>query len=284
MTAAWQTIEHRGCKLCYCVTGSGPPVLMIQGAGMHGDGWLPQIDGLADQFLCLRFDNRGMGKSQPFGAPITIEQMAEDAAVIMDAVGWPSAHVVGHSMGGLIAQHLAISQPARVRSLALLCTFARGTEATSLRPEIFWLGLRTYIGSRRMRRRAFLRMVFPRDYLRNVDCDAIAEQMASLFGHDLAEHPQVMKHQLAAISRYDATPHLPKLPSIPTMVVSARHDPIARPCAGKAIAAGISDARYVELNEASHGAPIQFAQRINELLRGHWIAAEARPKAVSGAP
>ena len=89
---------------------------MIQGAGMHGDGWLPQVEGLADQFRCLRFDNRGMGNSQPFGAPITIEQMAEDASVLMDAVGWQSAHVVGHSMGGLIAQHIALSQPSRVRN------------------------------------------------------------------------------------------------------------------------------------------------------------------------
>src|SRR5687768_4749782 len=128
MTTAFQQLEHRGCKLSYCIAGNGPPVLMIQGAGMHGDGWLPQIEGLADQYRCLRFDNRGMGKSQPFGAAITIEQMAEDARVIMDAEGWQSAHVAGHSMGGLIALHLALSEPKRVRSLALLCTFARGSE------------------------------------------------------------------------------------------------------------------------------------------------------------
>lgn len=262
-------VEHRGCRLAHAVSGEGPPVLMIQGAGMHGDGWLPQVEGLSDQFRCLRFDNRGMGKSQPIGAPLTIEQMGEDARVLMEAAGWESAHVVGHSMGGLIAQHLAISEPSRVRTLALLCTFARGEEATALRPNMFWLGLRTFIGTRRMRRHAFLEMVFPRDYLRTIGRDALAEQLAPLFGHDLAHHPPVIRKQLAAMSRYDATPHLHKLAGIRTLVVSAKHDPIARPSAGKAIAAGIPGSRYVELSDASHGAPIQFAKEINQLLWQH---------------
>ena len=240
---------------------------------MHGDGWRPQIEGLSSQFRCLRFDNRGMGRSHPRGVPITIEQMAEDARVLMDALGWQSAHVAGHSMGGLIAQHLALSEPKRVRSVALLCTFARGREATGLRPKTLWLGLRTFIGPRRMRRHAFLEMIFPRDYLRTVDRDMLAEQMSPLFGHDLADHPPIMKHQFAAISRYDATPNLGKLAGIPTLVVSARHDPIARPRAGKAIAAGIPGARYVEFSDASHGATIQCAREINDLLRGHFSAA-----------
>ena len=243
---------------------------MIQGAGMHGDGWLPQIEGLRDVYSCLRFDNRGMGKSQPSGAPITIEQMAEDARILMDAAGWQSAHVVGHSIGGLIAQHLAITDPSRVSTLALLCTFARGKEATGFRGNMFWLGLRTFIGTRAMRRHAFLQMVFPRDYLAKVDRDELAEQLAPLFGHDLAGHPPVIRKQLAAISRYDAIPHLHKLASIPTLVISATHDPIARPRAGKAIAAGIPGSRYFELAEASHGAPIQFAKEINHLLRQHF--------------
>jgi pimeloyl-ACP methyl ester carboxylesterase len=274
MSEGYKTLEHLGCKLAYCMTGDGPPVLMIQGAGMHGDGWLPQVNGLSDRFRCLRFDNRGMGKSQPQRVPLTIEQMAEDARVLIDAQGWERVHVVGHSMGGLIAQHFAISQPSRVKSLALLCTFARGTEATAPRSSMVWLGLRTFVGTKRMRRRAFLEMVFPPDYLRDVDRDALAEQMAPLFGHDLASHPPVMRKQLAAIGRYDATPNLAKLSGIRTLVISARHDPIARPCAGKAIAAGILGARYVEFPDASHGAPIQCAKGINDLLIEHFAARE----------
>ena len=122
-------VEHRGCALSYAVRGEGPPVLLIQGVGVHGSAWRPQVEALSARYRCLSFDNRGLGRSQPRGAALSVEQMAEDAQALMDAQGWDSAHVVGHSLGGLIAQHLALSARARVRSLSLLCTFSRGRDA-----------------------------------------------------------------------------------------------------------------------------------------------------------
>src|SRR6478752_9737116 len=111
------------CDLSYTVRGNGPPVLLIQGVGVQGDAWMPQTDDLAADFTCVTFDNRGMGRSQPAAVAITVEQMARDALAILDAAGIASAHVVGHSLGGVVALQLALSAPARVRSLALLCTF-----------------------------------------------------------------------------------------------------------------------------------------------------------------
>src|SRR5262245_64910425 len=108
--------------LYYEVAGSGPPVLFIQGVGVIGAGWQPQVNGLKHRFQTLVFDNRGIGQSLPCHGPISIEAMAQDARVLLDTVGWASAHVVGHSMGGIIAQQLALDCPTRVRSLALLCT------------------------------------------------------------------------------------------------------------------------------------------------------------------
>jgi pimeloyl-ACP methyl ester carboxylesterase len=87
------TIEHRGCRLAYDVRGDGPPVLFIQGVGVHGDGWRPQVDELAARYRCLTFDNRGMNRSQPIGVPLSVEQLAEDALKLIDAQGWGSAHV-----------------------------------------------------------------------------------------------------------------------------------------------------------------------------------------------
>ena len=75
--------------------------------------------------------------------------------MLMDAQGWDSAPVVGHSLGGLVALHLALSARARIRSLSLLCTFSLGRDATQLSWGMFWLGLRTFLGTREMRRRAF---------------------------------------------------------------------------------------------------------------------------------
>src|SRR4051812_2913287 len=128
-----------------------------------------------------------MGKSQPIACPLTVEQMAADAIALMDAQNWASAHVVGHSLGGLIALQLALVARSRVRSLSLLCTFARGRDATALTPTMLWLGTRTRIGTRRMRRHAFLRLVMPPGALDGEDKDALAARLEPLFGHDLAD-------------------------------------------------------------------------------------------------
>lgn len=257
-------LEHRGCRLAYKLVGKGPPVLFIQGSGVHGSGWGPQIEALSERYQCLSFDNRGIGESQPRGAAITVEQMAEDALVLMDTVGWSSAHVVGHSLGGLIALHLALSAPNRVRSLALLCTFARGRDATRLSWDMFWLGLRTYVGTRQMRRRAFVQMVLPADQL--ADADGWAARLAPIFGHDLADHPPVVMKQLAAMRVYDATSQLSRLKNVPTLVVGATHDRIASPDVVRTLVENIPGCRFVEFDNAAHGVTIQCAARINALL------------------
>jgi pimeloyl-ACP methyl ester carboxylesterase len=263
------THEHRGCRFSYQVDGSGPPVVLIQGVGVHGAGWTPQVEALRDSFECLTFDNRGMGQSQPRGVPITVEQMAEDTASLMDHLGWESAHMAGHSLGGLIALHLALTVPRRVRSLSLLCTCARGRDATRLPWRMLWLGLRSRIGSRRMRRRAFLQIVMPPQELAGADPDVMAARLEPLFGHDIADQPPVAMAQLAALRAYDATPRLHEIVEIPTLVVSAAHDPIAPPRSGRALAEGIAGARYVEFGAASHGVPIQRAGDVNEVLLEH---------------
>lgn len=265
-------IAHQGCQLHYWIEGSGTPILWIQGSGVHGAGWRPQIDVLSARYQCIWFDNRGMGQSQPAAPPITVEQMTADALAVMDAAGCASAHIVGHSLGGLIAQHLALTARPRVKSLSLLCTFSRGQDATALTPWMLWVGLRTRIGNKRQRRRAFLQMVMPPETYSSADLDALAQQLEPLFGHDLADQPPIVMAQLKAMSRYDATPRLKELAGIPTLVVSAAHDRIARPECGRQIAASIPGARYVEFPDSAHGAPIQFAERMNQLLLEFWQA------------
>lgn len=277
MTELPYSTDHHGCRLSYRVCGDGPPVLLIQGVAVHGDGWRPQVEGLRGRYRCLSFDNRGMGGSQPVGCPLTVQQMAEDARVLMDAQGWESAHVVGHSLGGLVALHLALENRRRVRSLALLCTFADGRVATRLTPGILWVGLRTRIGPRPLRRRAFLQLVMPPGAATSRRAqDDLAASLAPLFGHDLADQPPVTMKQMAAMRAYDATPRLGELAGLPTLVLSAAHDRIAPPAAGRALAAGIRGARYVEMSDASHGVTIQHAERVNTLLAEHFAEADRR--------
>jgi pimeloyl-ACP methyl ester carboxylesterase len=264
-------IDHRGSRLAYEIQGQGPPVLLIQGVGVHGNGWRPQVEALSNRYTCLTFDNRGMGESQPAGGPVTVEQMAEDAVALLDAEGWGSAHVIGHSLGGLVALELALAARQRVRSLALLCTFAGGRDAAPPTPRMIWIGLRTRVGTRRMRRRAFLQLVMAPGTIADAEADELAERLVPLFGHDLADQPPIVGKQLAAMRAYDATPRLGELAGLPSLVVNAVHDPIAPPSAGRVLA-GIPGSRYVELADASHGVPIQFPDRINTLLIDHLAA------------
>ena len=82
-----QTLEHRECRLAFRLDGEGPPVVFIQGVGLHGDGWLPQVEYLPSNYTCLSFDNRGMARSQPLGTKkLTVALMATDARALADGV------------------------------------------------------------------------------------------------------------------------------------------------------------------------------------------------------
>ncbi len=260
------TLRVAGATVSYSKVGAGPAVLLIQGVGVVGNGWRPQIDVLSRHFTCISFDNRGIGASPIGDGALSIETMAGDAIAITDAEGIDRFHVVGHSMGGSIAQEVALQAPTRVRTLSLLCTFARGRDATALSWPMVVMGLRTRIGSRAMRRRAFLELIMPGTEMSAAEIERRAGQLAPLFGHDLADQPPIVMTQLRALGKYDASSRLASLASIPTLVMSAERDLIARPVSGRALAAAIPGSTYVELDGAGHGVPIQYPERVNQLL------------------
>jgi pimeloyl-ACP methyl ester carboxylesterase len=276
-------LQRSDVNLGYQIAGSGVPVLFIQGVGVAGEGWRLQVEGLGPGFETLTFDNRGLGSSISCHGPITIEAMAEDARHLMDSAGWESAHVVGHSMGGVIAQQLALDAPRRIRSLSLLCTFPRGKDAARVTPWVIWMSLRTRIGSRPMRRRAFLQMLFTRDYLRTTDADALAARVGALIGRDLADSPPILLKQIRALARHDVSRRLGSLTSIPTLVVSAEHDPIAPLIYGRRLSQLIPGATFEELPGAAHGVIIDQAEAVNERLRTFMESVERTRNAVKGA-
>ena len=222
-------VDQAGFRLAYTRQRSGPVVLLIQGVGVHGDGWLPQVEALGGQFTCITFDNRGLGQSGPAVGPISVEQIADDARAVLDAEKIDACHVVGHSLGGTVAIPLALQARERVRSLALLCTFADGRDAAPLTPRMMWMGMRSRIGTRAMRRRGFAGLIFPPGRAVNADFP----RLAALFGHDLADTPKVVGLQFKAMRRAALSGRLGELDELPMVVASAVHDPIARRCLGK---------------------------------------------------
>lgn len=270
-----EAFEHRGCRLAYAVAGHGPRVLWIQGTGLHGEGWRPQLDAFVGGHACLWFDNRGMARSQPVGdVAYGVEQLADDAVALLDHVGWERAHVVGHSLGGCIAIALALANRERVASLSLLCAAADGARLVAVDGAMLWRALRMQFGTRRARRRAFLEVVLTAEQHASLDLDEVAERLRPLFGQDLAERPKIVWKQVGAVKRWNATGRLGELRGVPTLVVGGDEDVIARPALVRALGAGILGARVVVLERAAHGVPVMEAERINALVREHIAAVE----------
>ncbi len=261
------TLRTSSTTLYYAVEGNGPAILFIQGVGVAGTGWEPQVQEFRSDFRTLAFDNRGVGRSQPCHGPISLEAMAGDALAVLDAERLDAVHVVGHSMGGVIAQELALMRPQRVLSLTLMCTFFRGRDAARLTPWVLWMTLRTRLGSREKRRRAFLEMIHTAPELAGIDCAARAEELGRLFGRDLAHSPPILMKQLRALSRHNASSRLGRLAGIPTLVMSAAEDRIAPPVYGRRLAAAIPGARYEEVPGAAHGVSLAQPTVVNRLLR-----------------
>src|ERR1700748_2689937 len=119
-------VSNEGAELYWTSQGSGMPMLLIMGLSFTHEMWYRLLPTLTERYRVILFDNRGMGRSSVPNAPYSIPQMARDAAAVLKAAGASAAHVMGASMGGMIAQELALRQPKLVRSLILGCTTHSG--------------------------------------------------------------------------------------------------------------------------------------------------------------
>jgi pimeloyl-ACP methyl ester carboxylesterase len=129
----------------YQDVGEGDPLLLIMGFGGDHLAWALQMADFAARHRVIAFDNRGVGQTDAPDEPYTTRMMAADALGLMDALGVDSAHVLGVSMGGMIAQELVLARPERVRSLHLACTFAR-PDAYMLALNSAWREMRIGLG------------------------------------------------------------------------------------------------------------------------------------------
>src|SRR4051794_18504846 len=129
-------VTANGTKLYWEEHGSGDPILLIMGLGASLEAWDRLAPILATRYRTILFDNRGVGRSDVPPGPYSLETMADDAAAVLDAAGVKSAHVIGISMGGMIAQELALRHPSRVRRLILGCTSCGGREAVRAEAEV----------------------------------------------------------------------------------------------------------------------------------------------------
>ncbi len=128
-------VEANGIKIAYEVNGAGHPLLLVTGVGYGRWFWHKVVPGLAERFQVITFDNRGAGESDKPAGPYSVPMMAADTAGLLDALGIKGAYVLGHSLGGYIAQELEVTRPELIARLILASTNFGGNRVIPITPE-----------------------------------------------------------------------------------------------------------------------------------------------------
>jgi len=262
-------VEIAGREFHYERAGSGEPLLLIQGMSGTHVSWGREFKGaLEESFDIVAFDHRGIGLSAPVDGPFTIVEMAEDTAALMGELGLESAHVVGISMGGMIAQDLALAEPGRLRSLTLGCTYCGGP-GSQLMPEENARKLMEGMasGDRDKAIRA--------SYEVNLSPTFRADEGNYAAFHEMATSVPAAKGtielQVQAIFAHDTSGRLGEI-EIPTLIVHGTADGVLPFPNGEQIASLMPAARFEVLEDVGHMFWWEQPQRSAELIREHALA------------
>jgi 3-oxoadipate enol-lactonase len=234
----------------YTVTGSGPEtLLLIMGLGGHASEWgEPFLSALSAKYRLVCMDNRGIGESQSRVEAWTMHDMARDAIAVLDALGASQVHVAGTSMGGMVAQTLALEHPERVKRLVLMATTFGGRESTPPTPEAAAVLLPIKeLSIQELQRRALTVLTAPGFAAAHPELiDAFAERRARV-----PTRGRVFKAQFGAIMGHDCSQRVRTL-QMPTLVVHGQDDPLIPVENGKLLVARIPGARWLLLDPCGH--------------------------------
>jgi 3-oxoadipate enol-lactonase len=228
--------------------GAGAPVLLIHGLGYARWGWEPVLPALAERFDVILFDNRGIGESDAPPGPYTVAEMASDAIQVLDEAGVERAHVVGTSLGGMVAQELALSVPERVDRLVLACTTPGGPKAHPM-PQVT-VELLTAAAS--LEPAVALRR-FVENALAPTTVAQRPEVVERILEHRLAtaQDPAAWGAQAAAGAAFDAFDRLSRL-TAPTLVQHGTEDVVVDPRNADLLVRLVPDARVEPFPGTGH--------------------------------
>lgn len=288
--------ENEGVRIAYDrLEGPGDPLLLVMGLGTSRFWWpMGLCQAFAAQgFEVVRYDQRDAGESDrmpdtstsnPFAAlfgkrgdAYTAEDMTDDAIAVMDRLGWESAHVFGHSLGGTIAQRIALRHPERVRSVV---------SSAAVPSDVSGLGVMRYLRFGLLAKLA--RAKFPEGRQGDIEANmAVAKGVASrTYPFDEAAARAWIEQQVdsgprdtkAQSRQIGAQWHGPKLSQIaaPTLVLAGDEDPIVKVSAGRRTAESIPDARLFVLRGAGHDIPAPLWETVAGQVRANADRASRR--------
>lgn len=260
-------LEVGDITLQYIDEGSGFPVILIHGLAGDLTAWRPHIDVLRDRYRVIAFDNRGAGGSTQREEAVTTGLMARDTIGLLRAVEIDRAHIVGRSMGGAIAQHIALEAPQVVQSLAMCASFAKldpmGFRVlTNMREVLEWRG--TWEAHAR---HSVANFVSPAFYNAHPE---VVENIVSLIASE-SRLPACYVAQNHACLQHDTLEDLHRI-RCPTLIIGGAKDPICSLTATEWMSERIPDSRTVIFEESSHFFLIEESEKFLRTLQ-EWLSA-----------
>jgi 3-oxoadipate enol-lactonase len=261
--------ERAGHAIHYDVLGdsSAPPLLLIMGLALSSRAWDTLPRRLAEFFRVIVFDNRGTGRSGRKGWIYRMPGLADDAAAVLDATGVAKADVFGISLGGMIAQELALRHTERVRRLALGATFGSFWRSAKATPGVFCRALAASVGHRATVAERAARLLLSETF----HAANPTRGRDWLLAGDLGGFRCAVA-QTAAVLRHATTRRLAQIRA-PTLVLTGDADRLVPPRNSEVLARAIPGAKLLVLPGAGHAFPLEREEETVRALAGHFLDA-----------
>ena len=244
--------------LYYEEHGEGEPLLCIMGLAADHLAWALQLEAFSARHRTIAFDNRDIGQSSYAAGPYEVQDMAADALGLADTLGLDSFHLLGASLGGAVAQHLALAAPERIRTLTLAVSWA-GSGAYAREKTRLWTQ------ERRLRDReswldSLLLATVSEDFYENAEMVRFVKQV--LLSNEHPQQPDGFERQADASSRHDLRGRLGEL-SMPVHVIAGEHDVLVPRWKQEELAAEIPGARLTVIERGSHALQLEKPQEFS---------------------
>jgi pimeloyl-ACP methyl ester carboxylesterase len=263
---SFEKLEVDGGQIAYRQIGNGRPLIALNGFAATSADWDPSfIDTLASSNRLILLDNRGIGGSTDDGQPFDIARLADDAARVIETLGIELVNVLGWSMGGFIAQTLALQQPGRINKLVLLSTDPGGADADLASAEV-WSQLIDMSGTPHEQARRLLSLLFP---------GAVAESIYREFGDIVATaraqlSPSLVDRQAAAMDAWHRTGigNILREMNVPVLIATGTADIVIPPSNALRLVNVIPGAWLAQFNGGGHAFMAQYPRPLADLING----------------
>ena len=261
------TVQANGQELYYELHGEGPPLVLLMGIGYDSSLWtLAQVPVLSTQFQVILVDNRDAGRSSKARQPYTIADMADDLAGLLDALGIQRSHLLGLSMGGMIALEFALRHGDRLDRLVLTGTGAAPARS-AVDPIQIWSWVKANDATGEVFGGQQFVSLFSTAFLRNHE--AVRDTAELLASNPYPMSPEAYGRQADAYRQFDALDRLAAI-TAPTLVVVGEQDLLTPPWIAREVAEAIPGARFevIRGDGSSHVVPIECPDEFNRLVSG----------------